>query len=152
MPIHPACNEDALERRRYRSVFQRLIPRKPCQAMRYTAGTIKLFFRVIAMSSPDDASRDLEETPGLCDRCLKELVSGRGEFYEIGITAQVDSSPPILDSPESRTKQELDEEWSRTIRQLESISRVDAENQIHCRRRLLLCGPCFQIWIGQSCR
>ena len=87
------------------------------------------------------------ELPGLCDRCLKELISGRGEFYEIDIDARVDSSPPILDSPASSTREELNDQWIKVIEQLESIPKVDAENQVHCRRRLLLCAPCFQVWI-----
>lgn len=87
------------------------------------------------------------DAPELCDRCLKELISGRGEFYEIKIDAKVDSAPPILDSPSDLSKQDMDEQWGKVIKQLESISQVDAENQVHCRRRILLCGPCFQIWI-----
>lgn len=85
--------------------------------------------------------------PDLCDRCLKELVAGRGEFYEIDIDAKVDSSPPILDSPSSLNREEMDEQWGKVIEQLESIPQVDAENQVHCRRRILLCSACFQAWI-----
>lgn len=87
------------------------------------------------------------DTPCLCDRCLKELVGGRGEYYEIDIDAKVDSTPPILDSPRSLSRDEMDEQWCKVIEQLESTPQVDAENQVHCRRRILLCGPCFQIWI-----
>lgn len=87
------------------------------------------------------------ETPSLCDRCLKELVGGRGEFYEIDIDAKVDSSPPILDSPAKLDRDEMDLQWGKVIKQLESIPQVDAENQVHCRRRILLCSPCFQVWI-----
>ena len=87
------------------------------------------------------------EDPGLCDRCLKELVSGRGEFYEIDINARVDSSPPILDAPSLLTDDERDKRWGKVIEQLESIPQVDAENQVHCRRRIVLCSQCFQIWI-----
>ncbi|MEO1615360.1 MAG: hypothetical protein AAFV88_05895 [Planctomycetota bacterium] len=91
----------------------------------------------------DDFSNEL---PSLCDRCLIELVAGRGEYYEIDIDARVDASPPILDSPPI-SREELDRQWGETIRDLESISQVDAENQVHCRRRLLLCSSCFQTWI-----
>jgi hypothetical protein len=87
------------------------------------------------------------ETAGLCDRCLKELVSGRGEFYEIQIEAMVDSSPPILDAPSSLTQEELDLRWGKLVEQLESTPQVDAENQVHCRRRILLCAGCFPGWI-----
>ncbi|WP_182868524.1 hypothetical protein [Stieleria mannarensis] len=87
------------------------------------------------------------DPPGLCDRCLKELIGGRGEFYEIDIQATVDSSPPILDSPGTLDPDEMDAEWGRVIKQLESTPQVDAENQVHCRRRILLCSPCFQVWI-----
>lgn len=87
------------------------------------------------------------ETSGLCDRCLRELIAGRGEFYEIDIEAKVDSSPPILDSPAMLDRAEMDEQWGKVIEQLEETSRVDAENQVHCRRRILLCSPCFQEWI-----
>ena len=86
------------------------------------------------------------DTAGFCARCLKELISGRGEFYEIDIDARVDSSPPILDAPPMNPEQ-MDREWGKVIKQLESISQVDAENQVHCRRRILLCSPCFQVWI-----
>ncbi|MCO8122016.1 hypothetical protein NHH03_09730 [Stieleria sp. TO1_6] len=88
-----------------------------------------------------------EEMPALCDRCLKELVGGRGEFYEIDIQAKVDSSPPILDSPTAFDQHQLDQQWRKLIEQLESTPQVDAENQVHCRRRLHLCAPCFQVWI-----
>jgi hypothetical protein len=92
--------------------------------------------------------RDSEsELPGLCDRCLKELIGGRGEFYEIDIHAKVDSSPPILDAPGSVSLDEIEQQWGKVIEQLESIPQVDAENQVHCRRRILLCAPCFQAWI-----
>ena len=87
------------------------------------------------------------DTPSLCDRCLRELVGGRGEFYEIDIQATVDSSPPILDSPATLDREEMDAQWGKVIEQLESTPQVDAENQVHCRRRLLLCSPCFQAWI-----
>lgn len=87
------------------------------------------------------------DVPGLCDRCLKELVSGRGEFYEIDIDAKVDASPPILDAPSQLSRDEMDEQWGKVIEQLESIPQVDAENQVHCRRRILLCSTCFQTWI-----
>ncbi|KAA5546864.1 hypothetical protein FYK55_00060 [Roseiconus nitratireducens] len=87
------------------------------------------------------------ESAGLCDRCLKELISGRGEFYEIQIDAKVDSSPPILDSSSPADLDSLDRQWGEVIRQLESTPQVDAENQVRCRRRLLLCGTCFPLWI-----
>ncbi|WP_143543831.1 hypothetical protein [Rhodopirellula sp. MGV] len=95
---------------------------------------------------PDDAIGP-DESVGLCDRCLKELYQGRGEFYEIDINAKVDSSPPILDAPNSLSLEEIELEWGKVIQQLESTPRVDAENQVHCRRRMLLCSPCFQAWI-----
>lgn len=90
---------------------------------------------------------DDSDTPSLCDRCLRELIGGRGEFYEIDIDAKVDSSPPILDAPGSLSRDEMDRQWGKVIEQLESIPQVDAENQVHCRRRISLCSPCFQIWI-----
>lgn len=93
------------------------------------------------MNSPET------EPAGLCDRCLKELFCGRGEFYEIKIDAKVDSSPPILDSPKSLSLEEMDEQWGKVIQQLESTPQVDAENEVHCRRRILLCSPCFRVWI-----
>jgi hypothetical protein len=87
------------------------------------------------------------EPAGLCDRCLKELFGGRGEFYEVTIDARVDSSPPILDTPRKLTLEEMNEQWGKVIQQLESTPQVDAENQVHCRRRLLLCASCFHDWI-----
>ena len=86
------------------------------------------------------------QTAGLCDRCLKELIHGRGEFYEVNIDARVDSSPPILDAP-AMGLDEIEEEWGKVIEQMESIPQVDAMNQVYCKRRILLCSPCFQIWI-----
>ena len=87
------------------------------------------------------------DRPSLCDRCLRELVGGRGEFYEIEIHARVDSSPPIFDTPKSLDREAMDEQWGKVIKQLESTPQVDAESQVHCRRRILLCSPCFQLWI-----
>ena len=87
------------------------------------------------------------EPAGLCDRCLKELFGGRGEFYEVHIDARVDSTPPILDLPRKLSLEEMDEQWGKVIQQLESTPQVDAENQVHCRRRLLLCSSCFRDWI-----
>ncbi|MCD0462081.1 hypothetical protein [Roseiconus lacunae] len=90
-----------------------------------------------------------DESVGLCDRCLKELYRGRGEFYEVDIHARVDSSPPILDSPNALSLEEIEAEWGKVIQQLESTPRVDAENQVESRRRLLMCSPCFQVWIDE---
>jgi hypothetical protein len=87
------------------------------------------------------------DTPQLCDRCLKELVSGRGEFYEVDIEARVDASPPILDAPGPMSQEELDRAWGEVIEQLESTPQVDAESQVHCRRRIVLCAGCFRHWI-----
>ena len=87
------------------------------------------------------------DIPALCDRCLKELVAGRGEFYEIDIDARVDSTPPILDARGSIDLGKMNREWGKVVRQLEMTPQVDAENQVHCRRRILLCSPCFLLWI-----
>ncbi|MEM6471352.1 MAG: hypothetical protein AAF802_17455 [Planctomycetota bacterium] len=94
-------------------------------------------------SSRADADHSL---PRLCDRCLVELVDGRGEYYEINIDARVDASPPILDSP-AISREEMDRQWGETIRDLESISQVDAENQVFCKRKIVLCASCFHVWI-----
>ncbi len=83
----------------------------------------------------------------LCARCLQTIAEGRGEFFEVQITAVADPSPPILDEEiaphafaEIERRRELEE-------LLEDVSAQEAQDQIHRQVTLSLCNRCFGDWI-----
>jgi hypothetical protein len=83
--------------------------------------------------------------PTFCDRCLRELTSGRGEYFVVRIEAVADPSPPVFDEAEvaevCRTK------IAQLMEKLEHVTEQEANDQVHRRLTLFLCNRCFASWI-----
>ncbi len=87
-----------------------------------------------------------EESPRFCDRCLRPLVDGRGDWYQVTIEAVADPSMPRSPAPQATTA-ELRRAIEQLVEQLESYSARELEDQVHRRVVLTLCRACYQVWI-----
>lgn len=85
--------------------------------------------------------------PLLCDRCLKQLVPGRGEFFEVRIEAVADPTPPDLDADLSADLQEIQQRYEQLVDQLQNTSPAEARDQVYRRLWLTLCNRCYAAWI-----
>ena len=86
-------------------------------------------------------------SPVFCDRCLKQLTPGRGEFFEVRIEAVADPSPPDLDAELAKTPQQLHQQYEELLEQLRKLSPAEAQDQVYRRVWLTLCNGCYQEWI-----
>lgn len=86
-------------------------------------------------------------SPLFCDRCLKQLVAGRGEFYEVRIEAVADPSPPDLDAELSSDPAEIRRRYEEVVEQLRDVSPAEARDQVYRRVWLTLCNRCYVAWI-----
>jgi hypothetical protein len=82
-----------------------------------------------------------------CDRCLKPLAPGRGEFFEVRIEAVADPSPPDLDADLSSDPDEIRERYEELLDQLKHVSPAEARDQVYRRVLITLCNHCYGIWI-----
>ena len=91
--------------------------------------------------------REAALTPLFCDRCLKQLIPGRGDFFEVRIEAVADPTPPDLDEDLARTPQELHQQYQELLDQLRDVSPAEACDQVYRHVWITLCNPCFRAWI-----
>ena len=82
-----------------------------------------------------------------CDRCLKQLVPGRGEFFEVRIEAVADPTPPDLDTDLPSDPHEVRQRYEELLAQLRNISPVEARDQVYRRVVITLCNQCYGTWI-----
>ena len=80
-----------------------------------------------------------------CDRCLTELVPGKGNFYVVKIEAVVDPSPAMFDE-EDLGKDPL-KEIGRLIEEMRGLSRQELLDQVYRRVTIYLCLRCYNKWI-----
>ena len=85
------------------------------------------------------------DSPLFCDRCVKELTPGKGDFYLVLIEAVADPTPPVFE--EQDLSRDLRGEFNRLVGQLEDLSERESMDQIHRRVTIYLCGPCYREWI-----
>jgi hypothetical protein len=86
-----------------------------------------------------------DATPLFCDRCLKELRFGQGEFYFVKIEAVLDPTPPEF------TQEDLDRdvtaELDELVKHLNHLSPQEAYDQVDRKLTLFLCLECYRNWI-----
>ena len=89
-----------------------------------------------------------QQEPLFCDRCLKILHPGRGEYFEVSIRAVADPSPPDLDAYElSHPNSEKGESLGELVRQLDDVSAQEAMDEVVRHLQLTLCNDCYRVWI-----
>lgn len=86
-------------------------------------------------------------SPIFCDRCLKQLVAGRGEFFEVRIEAVADPTPPDLGDDLAKDPQQLRQQYTELLEQLQDVSPAEAQDQVYRRLILTLCNTCYKTWI-----
>lgn len=82
-----------------------------------------------------------------CDRCLKQLAPGRGEFFEVRIEAVADPTPPELDADLSADPADIQKQYEDLLEQLRSLSPAEARDQVYRRVWITLCNRCYKRWI-----
>lgn len=82
-----------------------------------------------------------------CDRCLKQLVPGRGEYFEVRIEAVADPTPPDLEPDLSGDRKEIQQRYEDLLTELEDVSPAEARDQVYRRVTITLCNECYQTWI-----
>lgn len=85
------------------------------------------------------------DTPLFCDRCLTELVPGKGNFYVVRIEAVADPSPPILD--EECLDKDVRREIDQLIENSRDLSQQELLDQVYRRVTVFLCLQCYNEWI-----
>ena len=85
------------------------------------------------------------DLPLFCDRCAKQLVPGKGDFYVVRIEAMADPSPPVFDEDDLARdpRQEID----RLIEQSRDLSPQELLDQVYRRVMIYLCLRCYHEWI-----
>ena len=86
-----------------------------------------------------------DDAPLLCDRCLKHLQPGRGEFYVVKIDAVADPTPPEITTDDLRRDTRRD--WREIIAALQDMSPQEALDQVYRRVIIHLCNAWFRDWI-----
>jgi hypothetical protein len=86
-----------------------------------------------------------EITPVFCARCSCELHPGAGDFYQVTIDAVADPNPPVLD--DQVDADELRRRINAVLEALADVSAQEAQDQVHRRLVLHLCGACYRVWI-----
>ena len=86
-------------------------------------------------------------SPLFCDRCLKQLVPGRGDFFEVRIEAVADPTPPDFDEELAKDPRQLQQQYQELLDQLQELSPLEAQDQVYRRVWLTLCNHCYKTWI-----
>ncbi len=96
-------------------------------------------------TAPNSSNSD--DAHVLCHRCGCDLTPGRGDFYEVTITAMLDPTPGEL--PRSRDPKA---EMRAIIRELEGSSEQELMDDIARGMTIHLCRPCYREWIEDPTR
>lgn len=86
-----------------------------------------------------------DDTPWFCDRCSRQLIPGKGNFYVVRIEAVADPSPPVFD--EEDLDRDLHREIDKLIEQSRDASPQELLDQVYRRVTIYLCVGCFREWI-----
>lgn len=81
----------------------------------------------------------------ICHRCGCLLTCGEGSFYVVKIEAFADPSPPTLDT--NNPSKHLATEINELLEQMSDLSEQELMDQVYRRLVLLLCRPCYEMWI-----
>ena len=89
--------------------------------------------------------RTMNEVPLFCDRCVRQLYPGDGDFYVVRIEALADPTPPSISVEDLR--RDVREEIERLIEQMRDQTEQELMDQVYRRVTLFLCRPCYTQWI-----
>lgn len=81
----------------------------------------------------------------ICHGCSSVLTCGEGSFYVIKIEAFADPSPPVLDT--NKPSKHLSADINELIEQMSDLSEQELMDQVYRRLVLLMCRPCYELWI-----
>lgn len=81
----------------------------------------------------------------ICHRCSCLLTCGEGSFYVVKIEAFADPSPPMLDT--NNPSHHLSTDINELIKQMSDLSEQELMDQVYRRLVLLICRPCYELWI-----
>lgn len=90
---------------------------------------------------------DMADSTLFCDRCLKQLAPGRGDFFEVRIEAVADPSPPDLEADLAANEEQLRQRYAKLADEMREISPAEARDQVYRRVRINLCHRCYADWI-----
>jgi len=112
--------------------------------------TVRLAFAIgHAVTVRNEMTNDQPATHGdaplFCDRCLKGLTPGNGEFYLIQIEAVADPTPPSL--IEHARSADITSELNELVSQMGDLSPQEAMDQVHRKLTIQLCVSCYRDWI-----
>lgn len=93
----------------------------------------------------ETTAAERENVALLCHRCGAILTPSGGSFYIVRIEAFADPSPPVL--AEGMTRRELADEIDELIRQIGDQPEQTLMDQVYRRLTILLCWPCYRVWI-----
>jgi hypothetical protein len=86
-----------------------------------------------------------DEAPLFCDRCVRELTPGQGDFYVVKIEAIADPTPPVFQDRD--LERDLRGEINKLVAELEDLSERESMDQVCRRVTIFLCGDCYRKWI-----
>ena len=89
--------------------------------------------------------RSSQQQPLFCDRCLRTLTPGAGDFYVVSIEAIADPTPMI--AVDDMFRKDFQKEIRKLIASLESLSERELLDQVHRCLQLYLCTSCYNQWI-----
>ena len=84
-------------------------------------------------------------SPLFCDRCVRELTPGQGNFYVVKIEALADPTPPSF--TEADLEHDVHGEMQKLMDELHGLPQLEAIEQVHRRLSLFLCTSCYEQWI-----
>ena len=86
-----------------------------------------------------------DDSPLFCDRCVRQLTPGKGDFYVVNIEAYADPTPPVFD--EEHVGHDLRLEINQLVAKLHDVSERESLDQVYRRVTIYLCGSCYRSWI-----
>jgi hypothetical protein len=90
-----------------------------------------------------------ESPQPLCHRCGSILTPGEGSFFVIRIEAFADPTPPDLTGlSEGDLLREIDD----LIDAVNEMSEQELMDEVYRKLTILLCRPCYRLWITNPAR
>ena len=86
-----------------------------------------------------------DHDPIFCDRCMRAMQLGNGEFYVVKIEAMADPTPPTL--VELDRDANVTNRLDKLVSNMEDLSPREAMDQVYRQLTIHLCLPCYRDWI-----
>jgi hypothetical protein len=85
------------------------------------------------------------ESTIFCNRCLRLLQPGAGDFYEVSILSIRDPSPPLITAED--LERDPTQTWRELLNELANTSPREALDQVYRQVTVHLCDACHASWI-----